>query len=86
MTPLGALPAGPVPAGPPLDPDEARARVLEELGKSEYDDSPGFVAWLLSTIENWLAEMMDGVDGTSAVDASLVTGESVEVQGGEGLA
>lgn len=67
MTPLGALPAGPVPAGPPLDPDEARARVLEELGKSEYDDSPGFVAWLLSTIENWLAEMMDGVDGTSAV-------------------
>lgn len=31
------------PAAPPLDPDEARARLLEELAKPEYDDSPGFV-------------------------------------------
>ncbi|WP_262424075.1 hypothetical protein [Brachybacterium sp. Z12] len=27
-------------APPPLDPDEARSRILEELSKPEYDDSP----------------------------------------------
>lgn len=55
-----------IPAAPRLGPDEARERILEELAKDEYDDSPGFVAWLLGAIEDWLARMVDGVDGSSA--------------------
>ncbi|MFC7376311.1 DUF4129 domain-containing protein [Brachybacterium sp. GCM10030267] len=60
-------PAGP----PPLDPDEARSRILEELSKSEYDDSPGFVSWLLGVIERWLTNLVDGIDGSSAAQAGL---------------
>ncbi|MFJ6044411.1 DUF4129 domain-containing protein [Brachybacterium paraconglomeratum] len=56
-----------IPAAPRLGPDEARERILEELAKDEYDDSPGFVAWLLGAIEDWLARMVDGVDGSSAM-------------------
>jgi hypothetical protein len=60
------------PAAPPLqDPDEARSRILEELSKAEYDDSPGFVAWLLTTLENWLLEVLDGIDGDSAAQAGI---------------
>ena len=29
-----------IPAAPRLGPDEARERILEELAKDEYDDSP----------------------------------------------
>ena len=60
-----------IPAAPRLGPDEARERVLEELAKDEYDDSPGFVAWLLGAIEDWLARMVDGVDGSSATQTVI---------------
>ena len=58
-------------APPPLDPDEARSRTLEELSKSEYDDSPGFIAWLLGVIEDWLMSVLDGIDGSSATQAGI---------------
>lgn len=57
--------------GVPVDPEEARRRTLEELSKGEYDDSPGFVAWLLQTLEDWLAGILDGVDGSSPLQAGL---------------
>src|SRR5699024_5419127 len=61
-----------IPAAPPqLDPDEARARLLEELSKSEYDDSPGFIQWLLGALERWLLEVLDGIDGSSTAQAGL---------------
>lgn len=60
-----------VAGGVPLDPDEARRRTLEELAKSEYDDSPGFVAWLLQTLEDWLVGLLGGVDGSSPLQAGL---------------
>ncbi|MFL0457405.1 DUF4129 domain-containing protein [Brachybacterium paraconglomeratum] len=60
-----------IPAAPRLGPDEARERILEELAKDEYDDSPGFVAWLLGVIEDWLARMVDGVDGSSATQTVI---------------
>lgn len=60
-----------IPAAPRLGPDEARERILEELAKDEYDDSPGFVAWLLGAIEDWLAHMVDGVDGSSAAQTVI---------------
>ncbi|APX32436.1 DUF4129 domain-containing protein [Brachybacterium sp. P6-10-X1] len=56
---------------PPVDPDEARSRLLDELSKSEYDDSPGFLQWLLGVIERWLVEVVDGIDGTSTTHAVL---------------
>ena len=49
-------------AAPPPDPEEARSRVLEELSKSEYDTSGGFLEWLLGHLESWFAALMDGVD------------------------
>lgn len=55
----------------PLDADEARSRILEELAKPEYDDSPGFVEWVLSTLETWLMEILDGIDGSSAAQAGI---------------
>lgn len=58
-------------APPPLDPDEARSRTLEELSKPEYDDSPGFIAWLLGVIEDWLMSVLDGIDGSSATQAGI---------------
>ena len=58
-------------APPPLDPDEARSRVLEELSKPEYDDSPGFITWLLGTLEGWLMSVLDGIDGSSATQAGI---------------
>jgi hypothetical protein len=61
-----------IPAAPALGPDEARERILEELSKAEYDDSPGFVAWLLGTIEDWLNSLMVGIDGSSASQAVIV--------------
>lgn len=60
-----------IPAAPALGPDEAREKILEELSKAEYDDSPGFVDWLLGTLENWLASLMDGIDGSSASQAVI---------------
>lgn len=60
-----------IPAAPRLGPDEARERILEELSKDEYDDSPGFVAWLLGVIEDWLARMVDGLDGSSATQTVI---------------
>lgn len=61
-----------IPAAPPtLDPDEARSRIREELAKSEYDDSEGFVAWLLRVIEEWLISLVDGIDGSSATQAGI---------------
>ena len=59
------------PAAPPLDPDEARARLLEELAKPEYDDSPGFVQWLLTTLEDWLTDVVNGIDGSSTAQAGI---------------
>ena len=59
------------PAGPPLDPDKARSRVLEELSKPEYDDSPGFIPWLLGVIEDWLMSVLDGIDGSSTAQAGI---------------
>lgn len=61
------IPAAP----PPQDPDEARSRVHEELAKSEYDDSPGFVQWLLGTIEQWLTDVLNGIDGSSTAQAGI---------------
>lgn len=59
-------------AGPtPLDPDEARSRVLDELSKSEYDDSPSFVDWLLGILESWLMKVLDGIDGSSTAQAGI---------------
>lgn len=61
-----------IPASPPdVDPDEARRVILEELSKSEYDDSPGFVPWLLGIIEGWLMEVLEGIDGSSTAQAGL---------------
>lgn len=61
-----------IPAAPPtLDPDEARSRIREELAKSEYDDSEGFVAWLLRVIEEWLISLVEGIDGSSATQAGI---------------
>lgn len=61
-----------IPLAPPdVDPDEARRRVLEELSKSEYDDSPGFVTWLLGLLEDWLMGVLDGIDGSSAAQAGI---------------
>lgn len=60
------------PAAPPaVDPDDARARIREELAKSEYDDSEGFVDWLLRVIEEWLVSLVDGIDGTSTAQAGI---------------
>ena len=61
------IPAGP----PPLDPDEARSRILEELAKAEYDNSPGFVDWLLGQIEQWYTNLVAGIDGSSAAQAGI---------------
>lgn len=61
------IPAGP----PPLDPDEARSRILEELAKAEYDNSPGFVDWLLGKIEQWYSDLVAGIDGSSAAQAGI---------------
>ncbi|WP_114855568.1 DUF4129 domain-containing protein [Brachybacterium sp. YJGR34] len=66
-------PAGP----PPVDPDEARRRIHEELSKAEYDDSPGFIDWLLGTIESWLLEIVDGIDGSSAAQAGIAVAMGV---------
>lgn len=61
-----------IPLSPPdVDPDEARRRMLEELSKSEYDDSPGFVTWLLGMLETWLMDVLDGIDGSSAAQAGI---------------
>ena len=61
------IPAGP----PPLDPDEARSRILEELAEAEYDNSPGFVDWLLGQIEQWYTNLVAGIDGSSAAQAGI---------------
>lgn len=58
-------------APPPVDPDDARSRIREELAKSEYDDSEGFVAWLLRVIEEWLVSLADGIDGSSTAQAGV---------------
>ncbi|MGY5765946.1 DUF4129 domain-containing protein [Brachybacterium sp. DNPG3] len=58
-------------AGPALEPDEARARVLEELAKGEYAGSDGFVAWLLSSIEDWIDGLLEGVHGSSALGTGV---------------
>ncbi|HIY25140.1 MAG TPA: DUF4129 domain-containing protein [Candidatus Brachybacterium merdigallinarum] len=55
----------------PVDPDTARERVLEELSKQEYDDSPGFIDWLLATIDAWLTDLLDGIDGSSTAQAAI---------------
>lgn len=60
-----------IPAAPALGPDEARERILEELSKAEYDDSPGFVAWLLGVIDDWLTGLLDGIDGSSTSQAVI---------------
>ena len=61
-----------IPLSPPdVDPDEARRRMLEELSKSEYDDSPGFVTWLLGMLETWLMDVLVGIDGSSAAQAGI---------------
>ena len=61
-----------LPLTPVVDPDEARARVHEELAKAEYDDSPGFVSWFLSLIEEWMLDLLDGVSRSSATQATLL--------------
>lgn len=61
------IPAAP----PPVDPDDARSRIRDELAKSEYDDSEGFVAWLLRVIEEWLLSLADGIDGSSTAQAAI---------------
>ncbi|MGP9538998.1 DUF4129 domain-containing protein [Brachybacterium sp. AOP43-C2-M15] len=58
-------------APPPQDPQDARSRVLEELSKAEYDDSPGFIAWLLGTLEDWLMRVLAGIDGSSTAQAGV---------------
>ena len=60
-----------IPAAPALGPDEARERILEELSKAEYDDSPGFVQWLLTTLEDWLTDVVNGIDGSSTAQAGI---------------
>lgn len=66
---LGAPgPAGPVPhpAGPPpVDADQARELIRRELSKSAYDDSEGFIPWLLRTIEEWLTRILSDAADTS---------------------
>ena len=65
MLGLGVL-AGPLPTGGvDLPPDDARGRIRRELLKPEYDDSPGFVQWVLGAIERWLTTMLDGISGSS---------------------
>jgi len=60
-----------IPAAPPLGPDEARERVLEELSKAEYDNSTGFVAWLFGALDAWLDRLLEGVDGSSTAQTAI---------------
>lgn len=55
----------------PVDPDEARTRIFDELAKPEYDDSPGFIDWFLAALEDWLTSLMEGIDGSSAAQAGI---------------
>lgn len=59
-----------IPTAPP-DPDEARSEVLEELAKPEYRQGEGFVDWLLRTLEEWLAQLMDGIGASPAAQGVL---------------
>lgn len=54
-----------------IDPAEARRRILEELARSEYDDSTGFVGWLLHRLELWLTTIVDGVQSSSALQSGI---------------
>ncbi|PWH05156.1 DUF4129 domain-containing protein [Brachybacterium endophyticum] len=55
----------PVPAAP-VDPDEARRRVLEELAKGEYHRDDGFLSRVLGLLEDWLDSLSGGAGGSSA--------------------
>ena len=61
-----------LPLAPAVDPDEARSLIHEELAKAEYDDSPGFVSWFLSLVEQWLLDLLDGVSRSSTTQAALL--------------
>jgi hypothetical protein len=49
----------------PVDPDEARRRILEELARGEYHHDQSFLGRLLGLLEDWLASLTGGAGGTS---------------------
>lgn len=55
----------------PVDPDEARRRLLEELGKGEYSQDEGFIPWLLGVIERWLESLLEGIGGSQGAQLAL---------------
>lgn len=69
MRGLGALVlrTGPV----HVDPDDARERIHRELSKPEYHEGEGFLAWLLRTIEEWLQDLVGGIDGGSGTGIAI---------------
>lgn len=76
IAPLGPTLPRPGAPMPPADPDEAREQILRELSKSMYDDSEGFIPWLLRTIEEWLlrtlADAADSSPGQIALTVAAV--------------
>ncbi len=73
---LALLPLAPSePTPPPVDPEEARRRMHEELTKGKYDDSPSFVQWILDQINEWLNELISNIgkghEGSLAIAIGL---------------
>ncbi|MFC0674485.1 DUF4129 domain-containing protein [Brachybacterium hainanense] len=58
----------------PVDPDEARRRILEELSRSEYREGDGFIAWLLGVIEAFLDRMVADVSGSGPAQWAIGIG------------
>lgn len=52
-------------APPPVDPDQARELIHEELSKREYDQGDGFIPWLLGLLDDWVQQLLHGVTGGS---------------------
>jgi len=62
----------------PVDPDEARRRILEELSREEYRTGDGFVAWLLNLFDSLVARLTaDLPEATPAHWALLVLAAGV---------
>lgn len=51
----------------PVDPDEARRRILEELSREEYRHGDGFVAWVLGLLEQLVDALTRSLPGDSPV-------------------
>jgi hypothetical protein len=61
----------------PLDPDDARRRILEELSKGEYHRGKGIIAWFLGVLQDWLVSFLDRVGTGDAPAIALLVGVAV---------